>query len=117
MRSTFRRDQLNTPTSQMLVWQTESPSPIIEFKLKFRQLMTGNIINQQNQRNALWNEFAIPADTDSSSGPFQTKAYNMQGLQPATVYEIIVQSRNRYGWSDVSKILRFATPSESKWIL
>lgn len=32
---------------------------------------------------------------------------------PASVYEVAVISRNRYGWSDISKIIRFATGGES----
>lgn len=32
---------MQSPTSHVLVWQTESYSPIIEFKLKFRQVPSG----------------------------------------------------------------------------
>lgn len=35
---------------------------------------------------------------------------------PASVYEVAVTSRNRYGWSDMSKVIRFATGGESKKI-
>lgn len=30
------------------------------------------------------------------------------------IADVAVQSRNRYGWSDVSRIIRFATGGESK---
>lgn len=43
-----------------------------------------------------------------------TTSYSLKGLQPASVYEVAVTSRNRYGWSDNSKIVRFATGGESK---
>lgn len=33
---------------------------------------------------------------------------------PASVYEVAVVSRNRYGSSDSSRIIRFATSGESK---
>lgn len=32
---------MQSPTSHILVWQTESFSPVIEFKLKFRQVPSG----------------------------------------------------------------------------
>lgn len=35
---------------------------------------------------------------------------------PATVYEVAVLSRNRFGWSDNSRIIRFATSGESKFL-
>lgn len=36
---------------------------------------------------------------------------------PASVYEVAVVSRNRFGWSDSSKVIRFATSGESKYSL
>ena len=40
------------------------------------------------------------------------------GLRPQTEYEVIIQSRNREGWSDPNDIYRFTTRSrgESKGI-
>lgn len=35
---------------------------------------------------------------------------------PASVYEVAVVSRNRFGWSDSSKVIRFATSGESKYV-
>lgn len=55
-----------------------------------------------------------------SSGPFHSQGYLLTGLQPACVYEAAVSSRNRFGWSDVSNIMRFATAGEGekfKWRL
>lgn len=34
---------MQSPTSHLLVWQTESFSPVIEFKLKFRQIPSGKL--------------------------------------------------------------------------
>ena len=104
-------NQVTTPNSQNLVWQTESLSSIIEYRLKFRQIITGNI-DLAHQRNQLWKEITIPAE--EAFGPYHTKGYLLKGLIPAKVYEVTVQARNKYGWSEISKILRFATPSESE---
>lgn len=48
------------------------------------------------------------------TGPIHTTGYNLRGLEPASVYEVSVVSRNRFGWSDSSRIVRFATIGESK---
>lgn len=48
-------------------------------------------------------------------GPIHTTGYTLRGLMPASVYEVAIVSRNRFGWSDSSKIMRFATSGESKF--
>lgn len=47
------------------------------------------------------------------SGPIHTIGYTLRGLMPASVYEVNVISRNRFGWSDNSRTIRFATSGES----
>lgn len=103
----------STPTSKILNWQTESLSPIIDYKLRFRQIPSGNVQIPNHAARMMWNELTVPADNDQT-GPFHTKSYKLDGLQPREVYEVLIQSRNCYGFSDSSKILRFATPSESR---
>lgn len=107
------KSNVASPTTKPLSWQTESLSPIIDYKFKFRKVPTGN----ENFRKTgvfMWFQLTIPAD--QSSAMFHTKSYMLQGLQPATVYEVVVQARNQFGWSEDSKIVRFATPSESEFV-
>lgn len=99
------------PTSKILSWQTESLSPIIDYKFKFRKVPTGNE-NFRKTGNFMWNQLTIPADR--TTGPFHTKSYKLEALAASTVYEVMIQARNQYGSSEDSKIMRFATPSESK---
>lgn len=40
--------------------------------------------------------------------------YTLHGLQPASLYEVSVLARNSFGWSDNSKIVRFATGGEGE---
>lgn len=101
-----------TSTSKILTWQTESLSPITDYKFKFRTIPTGNENFRKSGSSSMWNQFTIPADR--TTGPFHTKSYKLEALTPSTVYEVMIQARNQYGSSDDSKILRFATPSESK---
>lgn len=105
------KSNLASPTSKTLSWQTESLSPIIDYKFKFRKVPTGNE-NFRKTASFMWNQLTIPADR--TTGPFHTKSYKLEALAPSTVYEVMIQARNQYGASDDSKILRFATPSESK---
>lgn len=100
----------STPTTHNLIWQTESLSPIIEHKLKFRQIPSGDITPQNRHPTIAWNELTIPSEV--SEGPIHTIGYTLNGLKPASVYEVAVISRNRFGWSDNSKIFRFATGGE-----
>lgn len=101
-------------TNYNLIWQTESLSPINEYKLKFRQVPSGNITPSNSRSMAFtWNELTIPvSDSDSS---LHSIGYTLRGLLPGNIYEAAVLARNRYGWSDLSKIVRFATDSESRY--
>uniref|UniRef100_A0A182WCZ9 Ig-like domain-containing protein n=1 Tax=Anopheles minimus TaxID=112268 RepID=A0A182WCZ9_9DIPT len=103
--------EMSSPTTHNFIWQTESYSPLIEYKLKFRRVPSGNVTpSRRNFPLLAWNELIIPSD--GSYGPLHSNGYTLQGLQPTSVYEVIVLSRNRYGWSDPSNILRFATGGE-----
>uniref|UniRef100_A0A182Q145 Ig-like domain-containing protein n=1 Tax=Anopheles farauti TaxID=69004 RepID=A0A182Q145_9DIPT len=105
--------EMSSPTTHNFIWQTESYAPLIEYKLKFRRVPSGNVTPARQRHNPLllaWNELIIPSD--GSSGPLHSIGYTLQGLQPTSVYEVVVLSRNRYGWSDPSNILRFATGGE-----
>jgi hypothetical protein len=46
-----------------------------------------------------------------------TGSFNFFGLEPATQYEVIIQSRNREGWSDPSEIFKFSTRPHGKYDL
>uniref|UniRef100_A0A1I8M2V0 Uncharacterized protein n=1 Tax=Musca domestica TaxID=7370 RepID=A0A1I8M2V0_MUSDO len=102
---------MQSPTSHTLVWQTESFSPVIEFKLKFRQVPSETTVSFTTLASRPeWTELTIPSDI--SIGPIYTTTYTLYGLYPASIYQVVVLARNHYGWSDSSKILRFATGGE-----
>ncbi|XP_030387392.1 immunoglobulin superfamily member 10 [Scaptodrosophila lebanonensis] len=94
-------------TSHVLVWQTESLLPVMEFKLRFRQIPSGNVTKQIRTN---WTELTIPAQV--TIGPIYITSYTLHGLQPASLFEVSVLARNSFGWSDNSKIVRFATGGE-----
>lgn len=90
-----------------LLWQTESYSPISEYRLKFRA-------DSRRRRGAEWREITIPAEF--SDAPIHTAAYSLPGLEIGAVYEVAVVARNRYGWGETSKTYRFATGGEGELV-
>ncbi|XP_004517849.1 hemicentin-1 [Ceratitis capitata] len=103
---------VQSSTSHVLVWQTESLSALMEFKLKFRQIPSASITPQtlDVDYKTEWTILTIPSEL--SAGPIHITTYTLHGLQPASVYEVVVFARNHFGWSESSKIVRFATGGE-----
>lgn len=61
--SVFKTSSLaSTPMTHNLIWQTESLSQIFEYKLKFRQIPSGNITPMNRYPAIDWNELVIPSD-------------------------------------------------------
>lgn len=111
---------VSSPMTHNLIWQTESLSPLIEYMLRFRQVPSGNVTPESRQHHhhhqhgpaAEWMELVIPAQ--EADGPVHSIGYVLRGLMPATLYEVSVTARNRYGISDDSTRRRFATGGESE---
>jgi hypothetical protein len=56
----------------------------------------------------------IPVDS-FSPGPIHSKSHTLTGLSIATVYEAMILSRNSFGWSKPSAILRFGTAGAGEY--
>lgn len=67
---------------------------------------------QKKNNTDKWIQLIIPS-TDNS-GPIHTELYTLTGLEPSTVYEATVSSRNYFGWSEPSSVHRFATENLGK---
>nr|CAD7570175.1 unnamed protein product [Timema californicum] len=103
----FKSEYHRVPSNSnyTLVWEVDSYSAIIEYNLMFRRY--------NPTVNTPWTKLVIPAD-DYAAGPLHTRSYTLTGLSPATVYEGMVLSRNRFGWSRPSAILRFGTDGSGR---
>lgn len=113
MPSIFKQSPVaSLPTTHNLIWTTESFSPIIEYSLKFRQIPSGNILPENRGYDQKWKELTIPGET--TDGPLHSIGYTLRGLMAGTVYEAAIASRNRFGWSDISKIIKFHTGAEGE---
>ncbi|KAF9407827.1 hypothetical protein HW555_012283 [Spodoptera exigua] len=101
-----------TATSFTLIWEVDSYSTIIEYNLWLRPYY-GRLVTPEPDAFTTeppanhWIKIIVPGD--SSDGPIHSAIYTVRGLTPSTVYEAIVTSRNRFGWSKPSSILHFAT--------
>ncbi|XP_019877111.1 limbic system-associated membrane protein [Aethina tumida] len=93
---------LEAKNSYTLIWEVDSYTPIIEYNLWFRPYRPKSGLNKPD-----WTKLTIP--TEHSLGPVYSKSYTIKGLKEKSVYEALLVSRNRYGWSKPSPILRFAT--------
>ncbi|XP_038217179.1 hemicentin-1-like [Zerene cesonia] len=101
-----------TPVSYTLFWEVDSYSSIIEYNLWLRPYygrlttLEPDAFTTEPPAN-VWSKIVVPGD--SSDGPIHSATYTVRGLTPSTVYEAIVTSRNRFGWSKPSAVLHFAT--------
>ena len=58
-----------------------------------------------------WTNIIIPGDPSSSNEFHHEKAFLLTDLVADAQYECLVQAKNRYGWSEASRIHRFYTHS------
>ncbi|KAK1131173.1 hypothetical protein K0M31_017462 [Melipona bicolor] len=87
-------------TSYNFVWEVHSYNPIVQYEFRFRKYVNG-VPGQ-------WHKLYIPSGSDGNSF-IHTYSFKLTGLEEATHYEALVLSKNRYGWSKPSEIMRFAT--------
>lgn len=98
----FKKESRSTSsTSYNFIWVVDSYSPIIEYQFWFRKYRRGG--------GGEWRKLYIPAGGSDIVSPVHVRSFNLTGLDTATHYEAVVLSRNRYGWSHPSEILRFHT--------
>ncbi|XP_071641153.1 neurotrimin [Temnothorax longispinosus] len=98
----FKKESRSTSSaSYNFIWEVDSYSPIIEYQFWFRKYRRG--------AGGEWHKLYIPAGGNDIISPVHVRSFNLTGLDAATHYEAVVLSRNRYGWSHPSEILRFHT--------
>lgn len=95
-----------------MIWEVDSYTAIIEYSLWFRQYKA----TRMSVNKPEWTKLTIPTEHNSNTGPMYSKSYTIKGLKEKTVYEALLVSRNRYGWSKPSPILRFATAGAGSFI-
>ena len=61
-----------------------------------------------------WTNVIIPGDV-TAPGFTHLRSYLISGLLPESEYECLVQARNRFGWSDASRLFTFFTSTKGTW--
>ncbi|XP_067006796.2 igLON family member 5 isoform X2 [Anabrus simplex] len=102
----FKKDyKIASENNYTLIWEVDSYSPIIEYNLLFRKYHEGT-------RPGPWVKLIIPADGGYVPGQLHSKSYTLTGLDSSSTYEVTLLSRNVFGWSRPSSVLRFSTAGE-----
>lgn len=96
------------PHTYNVTWSTDSYEPITEFKLFYRR-SDGLPMPQSEQideASGNWESVFIPVA--SPQHKFSTKSsYLLKNLRSGAVYDIVAKARNKYGWSEQSKIFNY----------
>ncbi|KAG5671483.1 hypothetical protein PVAND_001677 [Polypedilum vanderplanki] len=90
-----------------LTFRIESVPDLDEIKLLYRKLM----INETYQRPGNWNELVLYPSVSRHDSRHFVMSYIITKLEHNSVYEVMVQAKNRYGWNEVSDIHQFHTRS------
>ncbi|KAG5673018.1 hypothetical protein PVAND_003096 [Polypedilum vanderplanki] len=95
-----------SPDSYNLTWKVDSYPPLQEVRLLYRKLM----MNETFQQPARWHDVILTPSSRPPNEPLtHAMSFTLRGLQSGSVYEAIVQAKNRYGWNEVSDIFQFYT--------
>ncbi|XP_055312013.1 limbic system-associated membrane protein [Sitodiplosis mosellana] len=90
-----------------LTWSVESIPPLEEIRLLYRRLM----MNETYQHPGKWHDILLIPTLTRSNGNHYVMSHVIRGLEGNSVYEAIVQAKNRYGWNEISDIHQFYTRS------
>ena len=64
-------------------------------------------MNESYQHPSKWTDVSPPFENREPNTHLMS--YNIQHLDPSSVYEALVQAKNRYGWNEVSEMFQFYT--------
>lgn len=62
-------------------------------------------MNETFQQPGRWHDVILTPSARPITEPLtHVMAFTLRGLQPSSVYEAIVQAKNRYGWNEVNTL-------------
>ncbi|XP_040574178.1 lachesin isoform X1 [Lepeophtheirus salmonis] len=100
-----------------LYWTVDSFTPIEEYRLLYRQIKpyhpNDGSIDAITGGGSDWTNIIIPGDDSNHNGGndpgfHHSKRFPIPDIVPGTEYECLVQARNKYGWSEASRIHQFS---------
>jgi hypothetical protein len=69
-------------------------------------------MNETYQHPGKWHDVILQPPHDETFT--HVMSYNIRGLDHGSVFEAIVQAKNRYGWNEVSDLYQFYTRGAGK---
>lgn len=96
-------------TSYELSWEVESFVTIQEYRLLYRRIEMKSGTRIKVEAGSDWTNVIIPGDDHKHYSSKQTMRWRLDNLLPDTTYECLVQARNKYGWSQASRMYTFQT--------
>jgi len=99
--------------SYELSWSVDSYSPVEEYRLLYRKIKPyhGPLDSAFPVGEGDWTNVIIPGDA-TAPGFTHLRSYLISGLLAQSEYECLVQARNRFGWSDPSRLFTFLTSTK-----
>ncbi|XP_015184336.1 PREDICTED: opioid-binding protein/cell adhesion molecule-like [Polistes dominula] len=107
----FKEVKSISKTAFNFIWEVDCYTPIVEYLFSFRRYKKYISEDEDSDEMTMaykWHRLYIPSGSNAI-GPVHARSFNLTGLDEATHYEAFVVSRNRYGFSRPSKIIKFAT--------
>jgi len=85
-----------------LSWVTESPAPLVEYRLIYRKVSDtdGDVLY-------VWTTLNLRAE--HGFGNLYNHTYVLDNLEQDSNYEVKVEAKNEWGWSQTSDVFRFYT--------
>ena len=69
---------------------------------------------QIEEASGNWETVFIPVPSPSSRFSVKT-AYTLKHLRSGAVYDIVAKAKNKFGWSQLSKVFNFFNKGVGKW--
>lgn len=64
-------------------------------------------VNETYQQPGKWHDIILtPPATETLN---HEMSYNIRDLEPSSVFEVMIQAKNRFGWSELSQLHQFYT--------
>ncbi|XP_065344709.1 lachesin-like [Cloeon dipterum] len=103
-----------------LSWEVTSWPPLEEARLLWRRVQ----LNETHPMPGKWHDVVLAPNPRTAvvgqvtgDGNKHKASYVIRPLQPGSVYEAVVQARNRFGWGEVSDLHKFYTRGSSESLL
>ncbi|XP_065202875.1 roundabout homolog 1-like isoform X1 [Planococcus citri] len=94
--------------SYNLTWTIDSYARLEEIRLLYRKLT----MNETHQIPlGQWHDVIISPPPHREAIHEHQMSHVIRGLEPASVYEVIIQAKNKFGWNEVSDLYQFRTHS------